>query len=421
MKKFWRIGHKERNYNRQKKEDDYMKKIAVYCWDSVCEPMTIRAMQELGYQVLTFSEKIRDYHADAVFAQKFIAFLHAQKVDMVFSYDYFPMISMICQMNGIVYASWIYDCPQYTLLSKTIINECNHIFCFDKAYAASLQASGAKAVYHFPLAADMNMYDSAKAAVDSSNPDGRRLTDEKSYICDISFVGSLYNDEKNRMRVTEFSEYTAGYLEGVVRAQSKIYGYNLVADSLPEQVVKEIVDKCGLALGNLYLFDSVQMAADAVNMEVTARDRQDVLTSLAQYFDVTLYSNSKLPQELQNNPRLISKGTVDYQAEMPLVFHNSRINLNITSRTIESGIPQRVFDILACGGFCLTNYQPEIAELFEDGKELVMYTDIEDLLQKVEYYLIHEEERAQIAKAGYEKVRNCFSVKDRIAELINSI
>ena len=97
------------------------------------------------------------------------------------------------------------------------------------------------------------------------------------------------------------------------------------------------------------------------------------------------------------------------------------INLNITSRTIESGIPQRVFDILACGGFCLTNYQPEIAELFEDGKELVMYTDIEDLLQKVEYYLIHEEERAQIAKAGYEKVRNCFSVKDRIAELINSI
>ena len=80
-----------------------------------------------------------------------------------------------------------------------------------------------------------------------------------------------------------------------------------------------------------------------------------------------------------------------------------------------------MFDILACGGFCLTNYQPEIATLFEDGKELVMYTDMEDMVMKVGYYLAHEEERLQIAQAGQEKVRNCFSIESRIAELINSI
>ena len=111
-------------------------------------------------------------------------------------------------------------------------------------------------------------------------------------------------------------------------------------------------------------------------------------------------------------------GAVDYQHQMPLVFHNSRINLNITSKTIESGISQRVLDILACGGFCLTNYQPEIAEFFEDGKELVMYTDMEDLAQKIDWYLKHEEERAAIARAGYNKVKEQFSMRERLAELI---
>ena len=106
---------------------------------------------------------------------------------------------------------------------------------------------------------------------------------------------------------------------------------------------------------------------------------------------------------------------------MPLVFRNSKINLNMTAKTIESGIPQRVLDILSCGGFCLTNYQKEIADFFEDGKELVMYSSMEDLLIKAEYYLKHEEERKEIAKAGYEKVCTYFDINMRIEELVNYI
>lgn len=387
-----------------------MKTILVYCWGAFSEQMAIRALKKTGYQVVTISGKMKEYHADAEFAQKFIVSLHSQKVDMVFSYDYFPLISMICEMNNIPYASWIYDCPQYMLLSKTIANNCNHIFCFDELYALRLQNLGAQKVYHFPLAADMDMYGIAKGE-----------KDKLSYVCDISFVGGLYNGEKNRLLNTKLSEYAEGYVEGLFCAQKEICGYNLIADALTKQIAEEIVEKCEIALSDAYITDVIQMAADAVNMKLTARDREEVLVYLAQQFDVTLYSNSKLPEKLKECPHLICKGTVDYQTEMPLVFYNSKINLNITSRTIESGIPQRIFDILACGGFCLTNYQTEIAQLFEDGKELVMYTDMEDMLKKAEYYMTHEEDRMQIAKAGYEKVSKCFSINDRILELINSI
>lgn len=387
-----------------------MKTILVYCWDSTSEPMAIQAMKDAGHQVTEFHGKIKDHHADAVFAQQFMTQLHSEKVDMVFSYDYFPLISMICEMNHIPYAAWVYDCPQYMLLSKTITNSCNHIFCFDAAYAMYLQQLGGVNIYHFPLAADLELYENAK-----------QKKNETDYVCDISFVGSLYNGAGNRLLNTELSEYAAGYVEGLLCAQKEICGYNLIADALPQEIAEEIVEKCDLILSDAYVADPIRMAADAVNMKLTARDREEVLALLAEHFDVTLHSNSKLTGRLEECPHLFCKGIVHYWDEMPLVFHNSKINLNISSRTIESGIPQRVFDILACGGFCLTNYQPEIAEVFEDGKELVMYTDSDDMLQKVNYYLAHEEERMQIAKAGYEKLKNCFSIKDRVIELINSI
>lgn len=387
-----------------------MKTILVYCWYSFSEKQAICAMEELGYRVVTVSGKMKDYHADAEMAQNIMVSIHLEKADMVFSYDYFPLISMICEMNHIPYAAWIYDCPQNMLLSKTIKNNCNHIFCFDEMYAKRLMNLGAPNVYHFPLAADLDMYERAQKG-----------EEEECYVCDISFVGGLYNGGRNRLLKANLSEYSEGYVDALLYAQKEICGYNLIADALSEEVAEEIVNECALVLGESYITNTVQMAADAVNMKLTAWDREEALLCLAQNFDVTLYTSSELPEKLLCCPRLVCKGTVGYRTEMPLVFHNSKINLNITSRTIESGVSQRVFDILACGGFCLTNYQPEIAALFEDGKELVMYTDTKDLLQKVEYYLNHEEERLQIAHAGVEKVRNCFSIESRIAELINSI
>ena len=399
-----------------------MKTILVYCWESTSEPMAIQAMKEAGCQVETFSGKIKEHHTDTDFAQHFMECLHSVKPDMVFSYDYFPLISMICEMNHIPYAAWVYDCPQYGLLSKTIVNRCNHIFCFDRLYAERLQQMGAGNVYHFPLSCDLELYEKAK-----------QKKREENYACDISFVGSLYNGAGNRLLCAELSEYAQGYIEGLLCAQKEICGYNLIADALPKEVVDEIVNKCNLVMGDAYVSDPVRLAADTVNMKLTARDREEILAALAEYFvsnemmgkeshyTVSLYSNSDLTERLASCSALLCKGIVHYWDEMPLVFHNSKINLNISSRTIESGVPQRVFDILACGGFCLTNYQPEIAELFEDGMELVMYTDIEEMLQKTEYYLTHEEEREQIARAGYEKVCNCFSVKERIMELIKYI
>jgi spore maturation protein CgeB len=68
-------------------------------------------------------------------------------------------------------------------------------------------------------------------------------------------------------------------------------------------------------------------------------------------------------------------------------------------------------DIMGAGGFLLSNYQQELAEYFEVGKELVLYDSREDLMQKIDYYLCHEEERQEIARCGQRKIEENFSYR----------
>lgn len=80
-------------------------------------------------------------------------------------------------------------------------------------------------------------------------------------------------------------------------------------------------------------------------------------------------------------------------------------------------MPLRTLDIMACGGFLLSNYQPELAEYFEEGKELVLFYSKEDCLDKIAYYLDHEEERVQIAEAGCRKVGELFSYRRQLGKI----
>lgn len=114
-----------------------------------------------------------------------------------------------------------------------------------------------------------------------------------------------------------------------------------------------------------------------------------------------IYTTSNLSEI----PKIHNRGIADSTTMMPKIFKCSKINLNMTNRPICSGLPQRIFDIMGAGGFLLTNYQPELPEYFEIGKELAIYESQEDLLEKIEYYLSHEDERKEIAANGQKAIK----------------
>ncbi|MBR3105501.1 MAG: glycosyltransferase family 1 protein, partial [Lachnospiraceae bacterium] len=120
-------------------------------------------------------------------------------------------------------------------------------------------------------------------------------------------------------------------------------------------------------------------------------------------------------------PKVHSHEGVKTLTEMPLVFHESRINLNITMRPIATGLSLRLFDVCGCGGFLLTNWQEELPELYEPGVEAEYFGSKEELLDKAGYYLEHDEERAEIARRGYERTKAEHTYDRRIAEMIRIV
>lgn len=83
-------------------------------------------------------------------------------------------------------------------------------------------------------------------------------------------------------------------------------------------------------------------------------------------------------------------GHADHFTLMPKIFQLSRINLNVSRSFVEYGPPMRVFDVLSCGGFLVTNDKQDLHRLFVDGEDLVVFRDTQDLLDICDYYLEHE-------------------------------
>ena len=73
---------------------------------------------------------------------------------------------------------------------------------------------------------------------------------------------------------------------------------------------------------------------------------------------------------------------------------------------------------MAVGGFCLTNYQEELADYFVEGRDLEVFRDIDELMDKVAYYLKHEDKRIRIAMSGYRKVKESHGYYNRLEKMM---
>ena len=112
------------------------------------------------------------------------------------------------------------------------------------------------------------------------------------------------------------------------------------------------------------------------------------------------------------------------QVEMIKVFNQSKINLNLGKASVGgvNEIKARDFEIPGCGGFMITgSSKDEVVEYYDIGKEVVHYESVQDLIDKVKYYLNHDDEREAIAEAGYIKTLNKHTYEKRFSEFFRNI
>lgn len=357
-----------------------------------------RAFQLMNIELVVHKQPLENLDSDKSCLSTLSEYLFSSVFDCVFTLDFVPVISTVCETYKIRYLSWVVDSPCFPLYSKTISNCVNRIFIFDYALYKKFHLKNPNGIFYQALGSDTSLFDQYIPT----------QKEKAAYSCDISFIGSLYT-EKCLYTDAVLPPHLKGYFNGLMDAQLLVHGYNFLEDVLTLDICNEFRQYMtwdSSFLGINHEEDIIGIVANTfLGLKVSEQDRICTLNSLAKNHSVHLYTGS----DTTPVPDVMNKGYADSSTMMPYIFKCSKINLNITSKTIKTGLPLRIFDILACQGFLITNFQAEIPEYFEDGVDLVTYDSIPNLLRKVDYYLQHEKERLQIAKNGYEKVKNHYS------------
>ncbi len=148
------------------------------------------------------------------------------------------------------------------------------------------------------------------------------------------------------------------------------------------------------------------------------------------------------------------------QEKMIRIFSQSKINLNLTKsssgntlksiakiflkrkkhKSIQIGNPRywidnsksllgkkreqiktRNFEIPGCKGFLVTGNADNLGDYYENDKEIIIYKNVNDLIERIGYYLKHDKERELIAQAGYERTLRNHTYEKRFNEIFNFI
>jgi len=390
-------------------------KILVYRWKAYNYTDIIENFKAMGHEVVELKYHLDNYDEDPEFSQileENIQSAHRKGADydIIFTVNYFAVIAIVCEKMKIHYVSWTCDNPLISMYHKSVYSKYNIIFTFDKSNEMEFRGMGVKNIHYLPLAVDAKRIQTMIRMA----PADRRSIHQHA----VSFVGSLYERNSYDKMEHVLSEYERGYFDALIEAQSDLYGTNVVDRLLTTDIMSSIGEKFHLQKSEDSFSDlGLIFETTVLGFKIAQHQRKRALLDLSKKYPVALYSNS----DTEDLITVKYCGSVDYWTEMPLVFHESGINLNFTIPNIKTGLPLRIWDILGAGGFLLTNAQPELRMLLEEDRDFVMFSCQEELMDKVGYYSKHQEERQRIAAHGLETVEKEHTYVKRLREMLTVV
>ncbi len=410
-------------------------KVILIDWNAYGNADIEEVFKVRGYNVI---KCVFDTHASSDKKQVMLKDLRdaatSSHPDYVFSYHYFPDISNVCEDYNVPYISWVYDSPVFDLYSPTVLNHVNRIFMFDRGVCDEFAAGGIPTVHYMPLGACMR-------GADGRPLSGEAIPAESSiqYTSDITFIGSMYSEPKHRLydKFATVSPYAHGYLDAIVESQKHLYGINILEKFITPEIEAEMQKAYPTDPNSQNIMSPAKLYSQFVlSRHVTELERREIMEMIGRYAskpamqsanntaDDPDRSGSEMPVRIRASlythdaslkiPGIKNHGPVNYGPGMYKIFASSRINLNITLRSILTGIPLRALDIMSCGGFLLSNYQEELCEYFVPGEDFDYYEDYEDLMGKIDYYLTHEDTLRAMARSAREKIRTEHTLSSRI-------
>lgn len=382
----------------------------LYVYGLSTEKNIVQTLRKLQCDVMEYPEVQDTSNMDEEKINALVAYVKEHGITHLMSIHLIYNVAVAAYWAGIKYISVIWDAPY--LKAYTVMGMLDNIWysAFDKLDAERMRQGGCPHVMYQPLSVNRENILAWK----------KRFLAKRRYIHDISLIANLYEDNAYDRCLDLLPENMQAYFRSIFEeAAFKWDGVNRVYGKTGQEILEymKLVSPT-LKINNPYnvedvrYFEAMYLIRKLANIE-----RVCVLNLLAEDHDVYLYTYSEVDETLM--PKVHRRPPVQVGEATSFIYAGTKINLNIALKGIEGGTTQRIMDIMGAGGFVLTNYCEETAELFEEDKEIVMFRTPEELIQKVDYYLEHEEEREQIARAGHEKAMNDYTYEKKIKRLLD--
>lgn len=405
--------------------------ILVCRWDIFVYPDILDTLKNQGhlFDVLDFSAIKMSDDEIKIFSKQLECKI-TSKYDAVFSVNYFSYIAKVCHRLNIQYICYNVDSPLLNMQHPSINYKTNHIYTFDSKEAKDFNNNGINTVYYLPLCTNVERVQTllsssekivSHEAVDIFYNETNDFLENSpfQYKYEISFVGNLYDKNRYDDTMHILPDYLCGYMDAAIEAQLNVNGGNLLKNMLTPEVIDMLSQYTDVKASTQSHADlKFHFATSVLAHKTAAKMRIMALNNLAMKYPgrVHFFTTSDTSPLF---PALVTHKGADYFSEAPFVFAHSKININMTAPNIETGIPLRVFDILGAGGFLITDWREDLKDCFTIGKDLEIYDGLDDLLEKTDYYLKHDEKRIAIARHGFDTVRKKHTYNTRLKEIFS--
>lgn len=301
-------------------------------------------------------------------------------------------------------ASWFVDNPHLIIHSyNKCISPWTTLFTWDEDNLPTLRNFGFEHVEYLPLGTDPKRFHPGRPAL---NP---------AWKSEISFVGnSMLYKVGGRLKNGHFPKEMLLAFKKVSKAFSESEARSV------ETFIKE--NYPGVYANYQALPDNEARLAfeTAVTWQATRLYRNGCVRELLP-FRPLIVGDAGWKTEFRvepNQPRYLD--AISYYDGLPAFYCHSDINFNCTSKQMKGAVNQRIFDAPAAGAFVLTDWRPQMANLFEPG-EMACYHEPGEIQELCAYWLAHPAERKKMAQRARKRVLAEHKWEDRLASMLSSM
>ena len=366
------------------------------------------ACRQLGldFKLITIGD---DTVAQSVFVEQLLTAVLSFKPDCCITLNHMGvdvegvLMDLLARLE-LPLASWFVDNPHLIIHQyASCISPWTALFTFDADNVESLRQDGFQHVFYLPLGTDPERF----------KP--RATPAPRAWKSRVSFVGnSMLHKVAGRLR--------AG--AGGIFPRELLLAYRPIAAAFMESEERSVErflhdTRPDIHARYLALPDTIARLAyeTAITWQATRLYRNGCVRQLLPFGPLIVGDDGWDIEFKQARGQFRRLPNISYYSDLPFFYGHSEINFNTTSKQMKGAVNQRIFDAPAAGAFVLTDWRPQMEQLFEPH-EMAFYRTPEEIGELVRYYLDHTAVRQRCMEAGRKRVLACHTWAHRIADML---